>query len=160
MYDFDMNLLTTLFPTLQTVSAMCSGLLAGALLAEACVLVPYWRKMTPDDFLELHHTMAPSLFRFFAPITVAGTVIPLLTLSAALLVGSPTTPWWAVSAVAGVSMLVIYFGYFKHANEKFETGTIHNNELRAELSKWASWHNLRTIISVLGTLSALLAIQQ
>jgi len=153
-----MNWINTLFPILEIACAASSGILAGALLTEANVLVPFWRKMNPKDFLGLHHQMGPLLFRFFAPITIAGTALPMTTLAGAYLAGSAAMHWWAISAALGIAMLGIYFGYFKAANESFETGTMSEAGLPAELSKWAYWHNLRTVMAVAGAIAALMAI--
>ena len=46
------------------------GLAAGALLAEAGVLVPYWRAQEPGDFLAGYARHAPVLLRFFGPLEV------------------------------------------------------------------------------------------
>ena len=159
MYGFSMTILNTVFPSLELISAAFSGVLTGALLTEARVLVPYWRKMSSHEFLQLHHTMAPSLFQFFAPITIAGTMLPTVAAVCSLLTQSATAHWWAVSASLGLALLAIYFAYFKHANKKFETGNIAEADLPKELSKWAFWHNLRTTISVFGFLAALIATQ-
>lgn len=153
-----MNLSNVLLLILELASATSSGILAGALLTEANVLVPYWRKMNPKDFLGLHHQMGPSLFRFFAPITIAGTMLPVITFIYAYWQASASVHWWGVSALLGIAMLGIYFTYFKGANESFATGSIEEGDLSAELSRWAYWHNLRTIMAVVGAVAALLAI--
>ncbi|WP_170132028.1 DUF1772 domain-containing protein [Arenicella xantha] len=154
-----MNSITTFFSIVSLASATASGILAGALLTEANVLVPYWRKMKPKEFLGLHHQMGPSLFRFFAPLTIAGTMLPLITLIGAYIVGSQALYWWAISAALGLLMLGIYFAYFKSANKRFETSSISEDELPAELSRWAYWHNLRCVLAVASLIAALLAIR-
>lgn len=152
-----MNTINTLFGVLALLSTLSSGVLAGALLTEAYVLLPYWRKMHPKDFLSLHHKMGPSLFRFFAPITVAGTLLPVATFIAAILTGSKGIYGWGVSAAAGMAMLGIYFAYFKAANEGFASGAISTEDLPAELSQWAYWHHIRTAIAIAGLVAALWA---
>ena len=57
------------------------GVFLGAQIAEACLLVPIWKKMNPDDFFEQHKSVGPLIYRFFAPITIAATVIPLVTVA-------------------------------------------------------------------------------
>lgn len=158
MYYQHMNSINTLFSILSVASATASGVLAGALLTEAMVLVPFWRKMNPKDFLGLHHQMGPLLFRFFAPITIAGTLLPVAAAVGAYVVGSAGLYWWSISAVLGLIMLGIYFAYFKAANKRFETLSIGAADLPSELSRWAYWHNLRTVLAVASAVAALLAI--
>lgn len=153
-----MNLILKIFPVLELASSLSVGVLAGALLTEANVLVPYWRKMNPKDFLALHHQLGPSLFRFFAPFTIAGTMLPVVTLSAAYLVGAVALFWWLIAATIGLTMLGLYFAYFKGANESFAAGAIKEQDLAAELARWAFWHQVRTILAVASALVTLLAI--
>lgn len=64
---------------LEFGTVIMTGLLAGALLTEAFILVPYWKKMPSIEFLRLHQTMSPSLFRYYVPLTVAGSAFPIIT---------------------------------------------------------------------------------
>ncbi len=153
-----MNFINDVLPALELITAVSTGVLVGALLTEANVLVPYWRRMPPKDFLDLHHTMAPSLFRFFAPITIAGTVLPVLSFLCAFQAAASNTVWWGVSALFGMVMLVIYFAYFKGANNSFETGSCSAENVPSELSNWARWHNIRTGIAFIGFVSSIIAI--
>ena len=47
------------------------GLSAGALLAEASVLVPFWRAQNPEAFLSWYRQHSGLLLRFFGPLEVA-----------------------------------------------------------------------------------------
>jgi len=58
---------------LQLLSCMALGLLVGSLLTEAVILVPYWRAMDPQEFLDLHGTLEQQLYRYFAPLTIVAT---------------------------------------------------------------------------------------
>lgn len=144
--------------TLLVLTAIITGLLAGALLTEARILVPYWQRMPTTEFSRLHHTMAPSLYRFFAPLTVAGTLLPISSWLALFATGSGNAMERAalVSALCAVALLVIYGAFFRNANIRFATET---NEAVVEntLSKWAALHALRTAISVLGFVAAVIA---
>ncbi len=112
------------FEALQFISVAVIGLLIGSLLTEAMVLVPYWRKMKPQEFLSLHGAMGPSLYRYFAPLTVAGTIIPMITGIYSLALTPSSLSLSASVAVLTGLMLGIYFIYFKAANESFETGSV------------------------------------
>lgn len=125
---------------LLLLSAAVLGIFLGAQIAEACLFVPIWKKMQPDDFFEQHNSVGPVIYRFFAPLTIAATVIPLITVMVNLIFNpNQTALFWAM----GVSTLLFfstYFLYFKEANQKFADRSISNEELPLELHKWGNWH--------------------
>lgn len=142
---------------LEVLATTASGLLAGALVTEACILVPYWKTMNPEDFLLLHPTMAPLLFRFYAPLTIAGTVLPVVVCAAHWAL-NPTALWqWTLSAVCGIALIGFYFGFFREANRRFEEGAS-AVEASVTLSKWAKMHQARTIVAVLSFVLAALGL--
>lgn len=149
-------------PSLLTVSAVLSifssGLLAGALLTEAMVLVPFWRKLSPSEFLARHGDMASLLFKFYAPVTVLGTLLPVITMLMALTLGDSAQALWVGSGFIAISLLGIYFVYFKSANARFSLGKLDEAELTAELQRWANWHNFRTGLASIGFLFAVIAL--
>lgn len=117
------------------------GLYAGSLLTEGVILVPYWRRMSTEDFFGKHSEMGPSLFRYFAPLT---TIAVILSIVSAVIFGGRHV------IVAGLclSALVIFFIYFKKANASFADHSLADDALSGELKRWASWHWLRTLILI------------
>ena len=110
------------------------GVFLGAQIAEACLFVPIWKKMNPDDFFEQHKSFGPLIYRFFAPITIAATVIPLVTVAVNLFFNAEQL---ILTLILGVSTLIFfstYFLYFKEANQKFSDRLLTNEELPSELS--------------------------
>ena len=139
-------MLMTLFELSATAAA---GLLAGALLTEARVLVPYWKRMEPSEFLGLHSTMAGDLFRFYAPITVLGTALPLCMAVLAHLQGHSNKAFWTVSAGAAVALLMVYFAFFQRANREFAEGE-EPALVPEQLRRWAAVHAARTVVAIGG----------
>ena len=134
------------------------GILGGALLTEACILVPYWRRMDPSDFLRLHGEMGPSLFRYFAPLTVIAVALPVCS-GLLELANAGATNGRILAGGLSLAALMIFFIYFKKANAKFAAHSIPENALADELARWASWHWARTILvliafafSIIGTI--------
>jgi hypothetical protein len=141
---------------LEFGTVIMTGLLAGALLTEAFILVPYWKKMPSIEFLRLHQTMSPSLFRYYVPLTVAGSAFPIITTILYFNIEGSSWSWWFISCFCAISLLGFYFGFFKNANLTFAA----NNDpiiAKATLSKWALLHNVRTAIAVLGFVTSLAA---
>ena len=142
----------------QLISCFALGLLVGSLLTEAMILVPYWRTMKPEEFLSLHHTLGPRLFMYFAPLTILGTILPVIAAVLSVMLG--TAFYWlaVVPAILVLTMLAIYFAYFKGANESFESGSIGVDGLSVELARWAKWHWARVILGIAAFFTSLLVI--
>lgn len=127
---------------LYIVATLLVGLYAGSLLTEAMILVPYWRRMQPAEFFRLHGQLGPKLFQFFAPLT--GGAVALAVIAAAANGGENLA--WMLTAAMCLTALLIFFAYFKKANESFANHSLADEELTKELSRWALWHWARTIL--------------
>ena len=143
---------------LQLISSLTLGLLVGSLLTEAMILVPYWRTMEPKEFLSLHSTLGPRLYRYFAPLTILATMLPVFAALMPIIMGAPFHWLSFVPAIITLVMLTIYFGYFKGANDSFKTGSVGLDGLSEELAKWATWHWLRVILGIAAFFTSLLVL--
>jgi hypothetical protein len=145
--------------TLTALAAvMALGIATGAMLAEATVLVPYWRSLPADGFLAWYRANASRLFDFFGPLEIASCV---LTATAAALYRVRRREGHALLATAAllaVAVLVAYPLYFQTVNASFEEGSIPLDRVAAELGRWAAWHWLRTAVGAAAFVAALLAV--
>ncbi len=140
--------LNQLFPLLAAASL---GLLAGALLAEDRLLVPYWRTLSADTLYALHPTFGPMLYRFFAPLTMAAPPATLLAMVQAILQSgglAPRSLAAIATAVLTCSLVAIYFLYFKSANAALTQRAVSATDLPSTLARWAAWHRARVVIAV------------
>lgn len=147
-----------LFPL---IFAATIGPLAGALLAEDRLLLPYWRTLSAETFYALHPTYGPLLYRFFAPLTMAAPVAALLAVAQVTLQsgGSTTRSVITIAAAAMTFGLVaIYFLYFKTANEAFARHAVSPADLPAALARWAAWHRARVLVGLAAFLLSLIAL--
>ena len=142
---------------LRWLAAVSLGLYAGTMLAEAGVLVPFWRELPPGDFLRWYAANTKRLNGFFGIFTVAGVLAALLAAATSLWTGHPGRFWAATAAVVMAALLAGYFVYFEEANASFAHATIAPAEVPAALARWQLWHNVRTVLSVLAFVAALLA---
>jgi hypothetical protein len=136
---------------LPLLAALGLGLLAGALLAEDRLLVPYWRTLPADEFYALHPTYGPLLYRFFAPLTMAAPPVAVLSaVQVALQAGglAPRSLAAIAAAVLTCGLVAIYLVYFKAANEAFAQRAVSAADLPAALSLWAAWHRTRVFVCV------------
>jgi hypothetical protein len=143
---------------LQLLNALVLGLFVGSLLTEAVILVPYWRKLKPEDFFQLHGTLGPQLYRYFAPLTILATAIPICTAVFCLWFDTPARFYFVTAAVLVLFILGIYFSYFMRANAGFENKSINVSDLTVELSRWSAWHWLRTGIAFVAFALSLFAL--
>lgn len=144
---------------MQIISVAVLGLLVGSLLTEAMILVPYWRKMKSEEFLKLHGTMGPSLYRYFAPLTVAGTMTPIITGVYSVILTPSAIGLSAVVALLVGIMFCIYFIYFKAVNQSFENGSVSVEVIPNELKHWAAWHWLRVVIGLIAFFLSIAALK-
>jgi hypothetical protein len=124
---------------LSFATAVTLGLLAGSLLLEGAVLVPFWQKLTPKEFFVLHPAFGRRLFYYFAPLTLLAALVP--ALSALWLMGLSFFPL-----------------YFRKANEAFSNRIVSDEELTGRLSEWAKVHAIRTVIAIVSFGAAVIAI--
>ena len=125
------------------------GIFLGAQIAEAYLFVPIWKKMAPDDFFEQHKSVAPLIYRFFAPLTILATIIPLITVVLNLVYNTNQYLLFWIMGLSTLAFFSTYFLYFKEANQKFADRTLSNLELPNELVKWGNWHWSRIIFEAI-----------
>lgn len=143
---------------IQLLTAGVLGLLAGALLLEGALLVPYWRTLSAQAFYDLHPVYGPKLFRFFAPLTVAGPALATVAAVAAQVGGRPGRGYSAAAAVLAWGLVVIYLVHFKGANESLSKREVTPQALPGVLARWAAWHRPRAVVGLLAFAMALCAI--
>ena len=136
------------------------GLSAGALLAEACVLVPFWRSQAPDSFLSWYARHAGLLLGFFGPLEAASGLLVVAATVLAWLALLPGAALFSASTVLTIAVLASFPVYFKDANARFAAGSIPAADVPAELERWARWHWGRTGLALVAFLLATLALAQ
>ena len=143
---------------IQLLSAGSIGLLVGALLAEGAIFIPYWRSLPSDRFYSLHKEYGPRLYRFFAPLTVAPSILSVA--AAGFCVWTEAAGRWPTLAasVLFIFVLATYATYFKHANARLATASLSAYELALELNRWESWHWVRVVLGIFSFGAALLGL--
>ena len=75
----------------------------GAQIAELFLFVPIWKELDADEFFK------PLIYRFFAPLTIAATVVPLMTAMLNLIYFSDE---YFIFLIMGVLTLMFFFNLF------------------------------------------------
>jgi hypothetical protein len=144
--------------TIGVLATASLGLCAGAVLAEACVLVPFWRSQDPASFLDWYRRNAERLLRFYGPLEATSGVLVLVATALAWLGHLPGAALFSVSAALTVAVLASFPFYFKNANASFASGSIPVARVAAELARWAAWHWARTAAATAAFLLAVLGL--
>lgn len=140
--------------TLELLSCLFLGLLTGSLLTEAMLLVPIWKNMSPDEFLKQHPKMGPYFFAYFKPLTILGTMLPILAFAASVLLAEFSLIN-LIPAVTSCFLIGVYFVYFEAANARFSDGSIAPEQLNLPLSQWGKWQWRRTLVALFGFIISL-----
>jgi hypothetical protein len=142
------------------LSAASLGIFAGAMLTEGGLLVPFWRGLTPEEFLRWYGANADRLLAFFSPLTTTAGVLALLATVGSFAGGHPGRWWASVALVLMLGIIATFFVYFEAVNTRFATAAIPADAVPAELARWAAWHHARTVASMIAFAAALLAARQ
>lgn len=122
------------------------GIFLGAQITEACLFVPYWKELPPDEFFALHKSFGKQIHAFFAPLTIVATFLPLVTVAYLLVIGTSQRPLLVMIGISTCMFFSTYFLYFKKANKSFADRSISNASLPAKLVKWGNWHWGRVVL--------------
>jgi Domain of unknown function (DUF1772) len=147
---------------LRFSAVMLLGLLSGALLTEAAVLVPHWRGLAAEEFLDLHAAFAARLFGYFAPLTTFGVLAAAFSGAIEAANGPETTQDWLAiaSGMLAVALLAFYWLYFAAANQELPlfAANLDPSRLRRELRRWQLVHIARTAVCLTAFACAALAL--
>lgn len=116
------------------------GIFLGTQLAEAALIVPYWKGLSPDDFFTFYKTYGNKLHQFYSPLTIAATIFPIIALVWSLLTKQKIDFLLWIIVVFALMFFSTYFLYFKEANLSFTERIITNEILPYKLKEWANWH--------------------
>lgn len=143
--------------TLSILTTGILGLFAGSLLTEALLLVPFFRALRFEEFNRLHHEFGPRLYRYYAPLTISATVLPIVSAAATTL--ADAQHWMITCAPAALALMILatYLLYFRDANRAFAEKRLDAPALAKELARWAGVHNFRTVLAIGAFLISLVA---
>ena len=116
------------------------GIFLGSQLTEAILLVPFWKTMTAPDFFTHHKTFGPKIHRFYAPLTIAATLLPLATVGYHLELQGEYIFLFGTLGVSTLAFFSTYFLFFKKANAEFANRSFPDQELPGKLTRWGNWH--------------------
>jgi Domain of unknown function (DUF1772) len=141
---------------LLLLSTCILGIFLGTQLAEAVLIVPYWKELSSNDFFAFFKNHGKSLYQFYSPLTIAATIFPTATFVCSLLGKSKTDILMWLMLIFTLLFFSMYFLYFKEANLSFAERTISDEVLINELIKWGNWHWARVFCEAVAFLCGLI----
>ncbi len=128
------------YKTLLILSTATLGVFLGTQLTEAALIVPYWKNLSANDFFEFYKAYGKKLHQFYAPLTIASTILPIMTFVFSFFGKSKTDGYLWIMTIFSILFFASFFVYFKEANLSFAERTIADEALPQELIKWGRWH--------------------
>ena len=150
------RLLTSLVSVLGVVLL---GVTAGAMLAEAAVLVPYWQSVAPADFFDWYSENASRLVDFYSPLEIVSAVVALVCATSYSWQSRPAARLWWVAAILSIVVIAMFFVYFKDANAAFLNRAIAEDSLAEALATWSRWQWARVGVGCAAFVASVLAIR-
>ena len=111
---------------------------------EGLVLVPFFKRLSAAEFFAFHPVFGHALFTYFAPLTTAAVVAPVV---AAIWAGGGNMAL-NLAAAGALAVLAFFPLYFKRANAAFEHRQVSAEQLPGRLVQWGRVHSARTVIAV------------
>lgn len=150
------NLNYKIMDILILITTAVLGIFLGAQIAEALLIVPYWKSLTANQFYTFYKRYGDDIHRFFAPLTIGATILPILLFG----IGIQTSDKRLDLLIALICCVALffstYFVFFKKANERFKTEDIEPSQLPKALKIWGRWHWLRICFECLAFLILLI----
>ena len=85
--------------SVSVLAVVLLGVTAGAMLAEAAILVPYWRSLAPAHCFDWYSANASLLVDLYSPLEIASAVVALVCALTYSLQSRPGARLWGVAAL-------------------------------------------------------------
>lgn len=141
---------------LLLVSTGILGIFLGTQLAEAALIVPYWKGLPPDDFFTFYKDYGKKLHQFYAPLTILAIILPVSSLVFSFITKQKIDLLMWGMVIFSLLFFATFFFYFKEANISFTERTILNETLPQALNTWANWHWTRVFFEAIAFICGLI----
>lgn len=157
MPRFWLDVLFVLGRRLASVSAILTGLLAGAMLFLRIVLVPFWQGLPPAEFRAWFAKHADRIRALMLPLGAAAAATSAGATAARVVTGEAARAS-SVAAVGAVSVVAITVAVNEPANHKFASEELGDEETASLLKRWARWHDVRVAVGLIAATAAVRAL--
>ncbi len=144
--------LVSQFSTLLSIALFC-----GFMLCIYTALLPFWKQISPESFLNWFSTYSGGISNGTGPLGMLSLILPLITL---ILTWSNTNSraYWLLSFLLMLGVIAITMLFFVKANTSFMNKTIALEAIPDTLITWGKLHLVRIIMTSLAAISAVIGI--
>ena len=130
----------------------------GSQITEACLLVPYWKSLSPLEFYEYYSQFGRLIGRFYTILTVISTMTTVYISIHCFAKSSRARNFTLISCFFVIAYIALFYIYFKGANQKFYIASFNSHQLKTELENWQCCHWLRVTFEFLTLTFLILAL--
>ncbi|HZP40813.1 MAG TPA: anthrone oxygenase family protein [Candidatus Binatia bacterium] len=143
----------------ERLATFLLGLLAGAMLAIAVALVPYWTTLPPAELRAWFRMHAPRIGRLMFPLGGGAALATLVVAALARRAEPKRRGWLWLAGAAVLGVVVVTATVNEPINEAlWGPGTLSEAETARLIAAWGPWHLVRVGCGVLGFYAALRAL--
>ncbi len=118
------------------------------------VLVPFWQGSPPHEFRAWFAAHSERIRGLMVPLGTAAAATAVTTAVAEAATGSDARTSAGVSAVSAVGVGVITSAVNEPANYQFVRQDLDDDDTVRLLHRWARWHDVRVVLSLVGAVAA------
>ncbi len=130
----------------------------GSQITEGFLLVPYWKTLSKVEFYKYYNKFGPVIGNFYTLLTIIAVLTPVSFSIYCYLKKHQAFKLSIISTFFAFLIIVIFYCYFKGANQQFYASALDTNELKSELNKWEYYHWLRVLIEAISLFFLILSI--
>lgn len=121
----------------------------GSQITEGCLLLPYWKSLSPTQFYEYYSKFGPTIGQFYTILTIIAALIPIALSVYCFSKKSRGLLFAIASSCCAIIFVASFYVYFKGANQQFIDAALNTDQLQSELIAWGNWHWGRIVFEIL-----------
>ena len=137
----------------QIVSIILLGAFTGAMIMLYTAILSFWKKTTPQDFLDWYDSYASGIMDATGPLVMASIGLPLICF-VLVIKNRESRIYWLGSFLLSVIIMIITLSYFVDINTSFSDQTIKLGKIKETLKTWGDFHLIRILLAFISTLFA------
>ncbi|CAN5910946.1 hypothetical protein BH11BAC7_BH11BAC7_00660 [soil metagenome] len=146
--------------SLYTWTTSLLALFSGGSLIVLFVLVPFWHSMESAELIQFFKRFGGRIAAVMLPMEVFPLVLSFLAYSAARKNNADERKLWLSVNISNILILLTLFVYFIPVNLSFINATISRDDVPAELIRWQIVHGIRTLLTLVSAVLAILALSK
>jgi hypothetical protein len=141
---------------IQLLIIALNGAFIGTMILIAIVLVPFWKAMQPQEFLDWFSNYGDKIGSLMIPLGPGVLILAII----ALIMDKKSKTLWGLTALFTLANFLYFPVYYLPTNGSFAEQTIAINEVSTELVSWLKYHWQRTFFAILALASSILAVSK